>query len=635
MSLIRQVWLLLLATLMLALLASITVNVGSAREMLQTQLRLKNSDNATTLALVLSQQKGQRELMELAAAAQFDTGYYQRIRFVGADGSQVFQREAQAQPGQAPSWFVALVPIESVPGSAQVSDGWRALGAIEVVSQVAFAHDELWQGSVRAALALTVVGILAALLAALAVGRIRRPLDQTVAQAASLQRGEYVTVAEPNVPELRRLARAMNAMVARLRVVFEGQASQVESLRRQAGCDASTGLFTRGQFMARLNGALHRDDGTRAGGIVLLRILQLAEINRQLGRDATDSLIGTVAHTLQAYSDRVEGAFVGRLNGADFALVLPEGGVAHETALSVVGVLRAALAGLAARVAVAAGAVEMRHGAEVAELMCSADLALASAESDGPFSVAAGGAEASGWAGLGEHVWHERVADALTHGRVRLASFPVVDAQGRLIHLECPLRMQLVEGGDFEVAAHWLPLALRCRLTAAVDEQALALVLSAIEKDGRARCVNLSPASLSDSGFSARLRGILQASPHAARKVWIEIGEIAAAEQFELLSELARQVRSTGAKFGLEHAGERIGRIERLFEAGLDYVKLDTSVTSGVADDASRARFVDGLTTLLHGMSVQVIAEGVGNEADALALRASGVDGLTGPWVGA
>ena len=55
MSLIRQIGLLLLATLVLAWAGSVAVNVQSVRETLQTQLRLKNSDNATALALVLSQ----------------------------------------------------------------------------------------------------------------------------------------------------------------------------------------------------------------------------------------------------------------------------------------------------------------------------------------------------------------------------------------------------------------------------------------------------------------------------------------------------------------------------------------------------------------------------------------------------
>jgi EAL domain-containing protein (putative c-di-GMP-specific phosphodiesterase class I) len=180
---------------------------------------------------------------------------------------------------------------------------------------------------------------------------------------------------------------------------------------------------------------------------------------------------------------------------------------------------------------------------------------------------------------------------------------------------------------------HWLPLAIRSQLTCEVDERALALALAAIDRDGQPRCVNLSPASLTDSGFAARLRQQLQAMPRAARGVWLEVHESAAADHFELVRELALQVRSCGARFGLEHAGERLARIERLFEAGLDYVKLDASVTHGVAQDERRAGFVRGLATMLHSLSLQVIAEGVADARDAEALWLLGIDAITGPVV--
>ena len=633
MSLIRQIWLLLLGTLLLALLASVTINVNSARDTLQTQLRLKNSDNATALAQVLSQQRGQRETMELAAAAQFDTGFYRSIRFVAADGQLVFQREAIAQPLLAPAWFVALAPIESAPGVAQVSDGWRALGSIEVVSQAAFAHDELWQGSLHAAFALAVVGVLAGLLAALGVGRIRRPLDDTVEQAASLQRGEYLTVAEPHVPELRRLTRAMNSMVGRLRVVFEAQAAQVEGLRRQASCDPLTGLSNRAHFMAQLGAVLKREDGHAAGGLILVRALELTETNRILGREATDRMITTIAQTLQARAQHVPGALVGRLNGADFALALPEGGLSDETARALIDLLRAALPGFGAQASVAAGAVETRHGDEIGVVMAAADFALARAESNGPFAVVATSPTESAFAASGAQGWRERVREALALDRTQLAEFPVVNVAGVLLHLECPLRLQLEVDGPFETGAHWLPLATRSRLTCDVDQRALALALDAIARDGRPRGINISPASLLDSGFAARLRSLLAAAPRAARNLWIEVDESAAVDHFDVVRELARQVRPTGARVGLEHAGERLGRIDRLFEAGLDYVKLDASVAHGVAEDAQRAAFVKGLATMLHSLSLQVIAEGVNNDADAQTLWRCGVDGLTGPWV--
>ena len=137
----------------------------------------------------------------------------------------------------------------------------------------------------RAAAAMAIVGLLAALAGALIVNRIRRPLELTVEQARSLERGEYVTVDEPSAPELRRLVRAMNSMVSRLKLVFEGQATQVETLRRQANCDPLTGLSNRSHFMGQLGAVLQREDGSAEGGLVLLRVLELAELNRTLGHD--------------------------------------------------------------------------------------------------------------------------------------------------------------------------------------------------------------------------------------------------------------------------------------------------------------------------------------------------------------
>ena len=637
MSLNRQIWLLLLCTVLLAFAGSLVIHVGSGRATLQTQLRINNSDSATAIAQVLSQQKGDPTLMELAVAAQFDIGTYRLIRLVGADGKLILQRRSEITPMKAPNWFVRWVPIESVVGVAQVSDGWRALGSVEVTGQSAYAHDELWRGSLRSALALGLLGLAAGALAALGVRRIRRPLDEVVRQAASLERGEYLTVPDSKVPELRRLTRAMNSMVERLRTVFEAQAAQVETMRRQANCDPLTGMSNRGRFMAQLVAALQREDGMAAGGLILLRVLSLGDVNHALGRESTDRLISTIGQTLQAYTQRVDGSFVGRLNGSDFALFLPEGGLAHETAQALVALLRTAFSTSEAPVAVAAGAAELRRGSSLAELMSRADLALARAEIIGPFAVEfnSEGADepANSWVGLGERGWRERLLAALAEGRAQLGAFPLVDGQNRMIHLECPLRLQLEPNGRYEIAAHWLPLARRSRLNSAIDERALALALEAIARDGLPRCVNIAPGSLADSGFAARVRTQLRAMPRAARHVWLEVSEAAAANHFDLMRELSRQVRPTGARFGLEHAGERLRSIDHLFEAGLDYVKLDVVVTHGVAADQLRTDFVKGLITMLHSLSLQVYGEGVTNEADAQTLWSCGVDGLTGPWI--
>ncbi|WP_140627736.1 bifunctional diguanylate cyclase/phosphodiesterase [Methylibium rhizosphaerae] len=633
MSLIRQMWLLLLGVLLLAFVGSVTLSVVSARSYLETQLRLKNNDNAQALALSLSQQKGDAALMELAAAAQFDTGYYQRIVITGPDGREQFRREASVKPSAAPGWFVRLIPIESVAGVAQLSDGWRALGQVEVVSHSAFVYGELWNAFLRMLTWMAALGLLAGLVGTWALRRIERPLNATVGQAQALVERRFITVNEPAVPELQRLTRAMNAMVARLKLLFDEQSVQVEELRRQAHCDALTGVSHRRHFMAQLATLLESEDGPGTGTLVLVRVQELAELNTSLGHQQTDRVLQAVAKTLREAATE-QGGEVGRLNGSDFALSVPgDGNASSQAATALLEKLHGMLTPFGPLARVVLAAVNWQRSITAGALMSNADAALARAESRGAFALEAADSPLSGAPVLGEDGWRQRIGDALAQRRLQLGSYPLQDRDGRILHLECPLRLQLEPGGEFLAATEWLPMAMRTRLVSQVDEAAVVLALDEIARDRRPRGVNLSSASLQDSAFLPRLRNAVAAAPQAAASLWLEVGEAAAVDHFALLRELCTQLRPLGVKVGLEHAGRRLASIDRLFELGLDYVKLDASVTRGVAGDAALAEFVKGSAWMLHGLGLQVYAEGVASEDDALALWANGADGITGPWV--
>jgi EAL domain-containing protein (putative c-di-GMP-specific phosphodiesterase class I)/GGDEF domain-containing protein len=642
MSLMRQVALLLISVLLLALAGAVGINLSSTRDALQTQLRVKNADNAQNIALALSQQRGDRQLMGLLLATQADTGFYRRVRFVGSDGAALFEREAIAQPSAAPAWFARWWPIESAPGVAQVSDGWRALGRVEVVSHVAYAHDELWRGGAQALLLLGALGVAAMALAAAGVRRIRRPLDATVSQANALVEGRYLLVDEPAVPELRRVAQAMNGMVERVRRLFESQAAQVEQLRREAHEDRLTALPHRAHFMQRLAALLGDDASAEAGWLLLVRVADLADVNRELGRDATDRALRSVAETLRSWPhDGTQGALAGRLNGADFALVLPGASALGRDAPGLLAAaLRSALSWHGERVMVHLGAVRWAGPAAAGALLARADLALARAEGLGPFAaeIAAdldADNAASRAASGGEQVWHRHLQDALHAGRARLAEFVVVDRGGALSHLECPLRLQLVADGAFESAARWLPLASRSKMLPAIDLLAVRLALTTIGTDGRPRAVNLALASLADGAFTTQLRQLLIEAPRGARGLWLEVAEGAALGHFELLRAFAALVRPLGVRFGLEHAGHQLYRTPRLYETGLDYVKLDVALVRGAAHDEAVRRFVAGSVALLRALPLTVCAEGVDDAADAAALWECGVEAITGPWASA
>ncbi len=657
MSLMRQVWLLVLGVVGLSLLGGELVSVVSVRQLMQTQLQIKNSDNAAALALALSQQRGEPELMELLISAQFDTGYYQHVLWRGADGKLVFERVSARQPGTAPAWFVALTPIVVQPGVAQVSNGWNAIGSVEVLSHSAYAHDEMWRSLVRLTGLLAAVGLLASAAAWAALRRIRRPLDNAVAQANRMVEGNFTVVVEPAVPELKQLTQAMNSMVLRVKSMFEAQAEQLQILRVQAHCDSLTGLSSRKHFLAELDSALSRDEGPVRAGLVLLRLRDLVGLNQRLGRPAVDQILLGVAHAVLAYPERVRGCLAGRLNGSDFALWLPAPGVAAETAHALAEALRASLPAFGGGIQVALGAVDLPREQAAGIWFGEADAALARAETQPGFVVearvvpaanasaqpnsAAQAAQAAQPAQSvtlpphhqqGERVWRAQIIAALNERRVRLVQFPLLDRAGKVLHLECPLQMQLDPQGEFEAATRWLPLAVRSRLTAEVDLLAVMLALDSIARDGLQRCINIAPASLLDGTFVPRLRELVFQSPQLARRLGLELAESAAIHHFDLLQELGRQLRPLGVKLGLEHAGAGLAHVERLYLAGLDYVKLDASVVAGVAGDAARAAFVRGMLVMLRSLALKVYAEGVVDGLDVQALWDCEVDGVTGPW---
>jgi EAL domain-containing protein (putative c-di-GMP-specific phosphodiesterase class I)/GGDEF domain-containing protein len=637
MSLMRQVAWLVLGVVLAALVGAVGLSTLSLRQLMQTQLALKNADNAQSLALALSQQGGDKALIKLLVSAQFDTGAYEVVRWRGPAGALLFERAEAARASQAPDWFRALTPIEAAPGVAQVSGGWNALGSIELKSHSAYAHDELWRASRRLFAWLLFVGMGAAVLAWAGLRRIRRPLDAAVLQAEGVLAGTYGQVVEPRVPELQRLTRAMNAMVQRVKDLFEAQAGQLLVLREQVHHDPLTGVSTRKHFMAELDAALGRDDGPAVAGLVLLRLRDLAGLNARLGHVIVDEVLLTLVTALQAYPASVPGCRVGRLNGGDFALWLPAEGVATETAQALGDALRASLPAFGAGVQVALGAVELPREQPAPVWLGEADAVLARAEHLGEARGGVVVVEAMREPGVGqaqgEGVWRAQLQEAVAQQRGRLVEFPVRDRGGQVLHLECPLQLQLEGDAAFLPAARWLPLAVRSRLTASIDLFAVALALRAIAADGIARCVNVAPASLADGRFLPELHELLSQWPQAARALLLDLAEAAATEHFERLLELGRQLRPLGVKLGLEHAGADLAQVDRLYQAGLDYVKLDASVLTGVAGDGARAAFVRGMVIMLRSLALKVYGEGVVDAMDAQALWDCELDGLTGPWV--
>jgi len=214
------------------------------------------------------------------------------------------------------------------------------------------------------------------------------------------------------MPELRNVTRAMNAMVGRVKSMFDEQAGQVELLRRQAHCDPLTGLSNRAHFLGRMKVMLDAEDGAADGALVMVRLVELQSLNRTLGRSATDRLLQDAAAAMIESSRRFSSSEVGRLNGSDFALALPDVDSLRESAVDVGARLRSLMRVHEGGAHVVVGAVRWVHGAPVSSLLAAADQALARAESRGPWTVESDDAASESGA-LGEDAWRQRIQAAL------------------------------------------------------------------------------------------------------------------------------------------------------------------------------------------------------------------------------
>ncbi len=436
--------------------------------------------------------------------------------------------------------------------------------------------------------------------------------------------------------ELQPLADSIRALLTRQQALFDVQAEQLEDWRRQAHSDPLTGLPNRRHFMAMLDAVLGGADTPAEAGLMLLRVRDLQGLNQRVGHAAADRALLAVADALQVYPDRIGRCFAGRLNGADFALLLPVGGMVQETGMALTQALRLPLAAIDGQARVFAGTVELNRPMDATQALALADAALARAEADHSLPAPWDGADLPPLdtdLAQGESSWQRRITRALLQGRVALAAYPVRTADGRQLHLDCPLRVQLRTGGPMEPASRWLSLATRSRLCAAVDEKAVALALAAIAADGQARCINMAAQSLGSAEFVAAVARRLEQAPEAACRLWIDLPESLALERPLLVREVSRRWRPLGVMLGLEHAGQGLARIPHLIDLGLDCVRIDSRFVNGItgAGAADARRHLQGLVRLVQAMGLQVTAEGVRGADDLEALWQLGFDAATGP----
>ncbi len=634
MSLYRQLLLAIVASVALAFGGSFAATMFAARGYLEEQLAIKNADNAAALALSMSQLEKDRATIDLQVVSLFETGQYENIRVRDTKGAVIVERLARNDDTVAPRWFVGLLPIASKPGTGQIGDGFRQFGTVELKSVASFAYRDLYRGAKDMLIGFVAAAIAIGVLGAGILARIRRPLKRIVEQAQAIAERRYLTVPPPDVPELHAVGAAMNQMVERVQAMFAEEAARLEAMRMAANLDDLTRLPNRNYFMNQLRGILDADAGTGAGVLVLFRLRDLAEVNHTAGRAATDALIRSAADVADTNAEISPLGVAGRLNGADFAILLPEVDDPEPVAQAVAAGLNALPQPwrTQARTLAATATTTYALGEEVATLMARLDTALARAEAGEGKGCISVPRPAAAERPLGAQEWREKLLHALNCGWMRLDAFETRALDGSLSHRECFVRLRLNEEDAWMPAGKFLPQVARLHLTADFD-LAVAQEMAKFGSATEPLALNLSPDSLGVAGFGERLASIVAATPGLAQRLWIDAPEKGIFQFPDGFRDLLQRMKAQGCRVGADHFGREFDQIGKLYGIGLDYIKIDASFILGVAASPGNRNFLKGVCGICHNMGLAVYALGVATDEDLALLPELGFDGATGPAV--
>jgi diguanylate cyclase (GGDEF)-like protein len=425
-----------------------------------------------------------------------------------------------------------------------------------------------------------------------------------------------------------------------VRVINERHA-QEERLSYLSRFDELTGEMNRWhltQVLERTLGETIRQRGTC--GFMLLAIDNLALLNDAYGFDVADEVIGSVAKRLR--TKMRSGDQLGRFSGNKFGLILndctPEDmDKAAERLLAGVrdDVVRTSAGPVAVTVTIG-GVTAPRHARTVAEILSRSFEALnaGKARRRGSYQLYRPSVERE--ALRRENIRSaDEIVSALNERRILLAFEPVVEAASRKrAFYECLMRIRR-DDGSLIMATEAIPIAERVGLVRLIDHRVLELLVSEMVAVPTLHAsLNVSPASTSDPDWWSALVALLRASEGVAKRLTVEITEMAAIQDIDDTRGFVTRVKDLGCRIAIDDFGAGFTSFRNLRKLGVDVLKIDGAYVRNLMRSEDDRAFVQTLIDLAQRLGLKTVAEWVQDEAAARMLQEWGCDYLQGGLVG-
>jgi len=224
---------------------------------------------------------------------------------------------------------------------------------------------------------------------------------------------------------------------------------------------------------------------------------------------------------------------------------------------------------------------------------------------------------------------------AITHQEFRLLFQPKVDALTRIVHgAEALLRWQhptrgLLSPNNFIEAAERFGMIEE--INAWVISQACSTIKQARDRGiDLSISVNMSNQQFRNKQLSSLIQSILEQHEVEARNLILEVSETNAIHHQAQFQETLRHFKQQGLKISLDDFGLHPFSLTHLQDLEISEVKLDRTLTKGVAASNTALLIVEAIVKLAHALDLNVVAEGVEDEDQRKALVSIGCDQMQG-----
>ena len=411
------------------------------------------------------------------------------------------------------------------------------------------------------------------------------------------------------------------------------------SIQRLAHFDPLTALPNRSLLDERVRHDLARAHrGRESLALIFLDLDRFKNVNDSLGHRVGDELLVQVARRLKS-TVRDEDT-VARLGGDEFIVVLPNtdaDGAAHVAAkLLEVTVPAYRIEQHELTCTMSAGiAMYPTDGDSFESLSMCADTAMYRAKQNGRNAYCFFTAEMQERSARTLQIEND-LRRALQHGQLRLHFQPQFAlADRRLVGAEALLRWRHPELGMVS-PAEFVPIAEECGLILPIGEWVLRAAVRQLRIWQRAGlppisvAVNLSAVQFRQANLTESVAQIIAQEGVPACFLELELTESIAMDQPLAAIATLDKLRALGVRISIDDFGTGYSSMSYLKRFRVDKLKIDRSFVAGLAVDPDDEAIVAATISLAHNLGLQIIAEGVENEAQLAFLCARGCDQAQG-----